>query len=417
MKPKLVHVIGAGLSGLAAGVRLPKMGVPVALYEATSHAGGRCRSYHDPVLGRVIDNGNHLLLSGNRAALDYVRTIGAEDRLLGPETADFDFYDLASGAHWTLKLGAGRLPLWVFSASARVPGTRLADYLAPAKLLWRPAAKTVGAQIACSGPLYDRLLEPMLVACLNTTPPEASAELAAAVIRETVAAGGQACRPLVARDGLSAALVDPALRFIQEKGGAVHFGQKLSSIRLGLSRASALVFGETEIPLSPDEAIILAVPPDQAAKLLPGLITPDDYRAIANVHFLADAPSMAPITGVLGGLTQWIFAFPGRLSVTISAADHLMKVPREKLAADVWAEVAQIAGLPERLPPWQVVRERRATFAAVPAQEKRRPGAETGWGNVFLAGDWTATGLPPTIEGAVRSGNKAAALATATATA
>ena len=157
--------------------------------------------------------------------------------------------------------------------------------------------------------------------------------------------------------------------------------------------------------------MIVAVPPNLASRLLPGLAVPTEFRAIANVHFKIDAPDVPVMTGVVHGTTQWIFAYPGRLSVTISAADALMQQPREELAREVWREVAQVAGLPNELPPWQVVRERRATIATDPAQEALRPGAETAWTNVVLAGDWTDTGLPPTIESAIRSGERAAALA------
>jgi uncharacterized protein with NAD-binding domain and iron-sulfur cluster len=118
--------------------------------------------------------------------------------------------------------------------------------------------------------------------------------------------------------------------------------------------------------------------------------------------------------GIINATTQWIFAFPGRLSVTVSAGDALLDVPREQLARTIWAEVAQAAApsaeMAADLPPWQIVRERRATFAATPEQDKRRPGARTAWRNLVLAGDWTNTGLPATIEGAIRSGNRAAAL-------
>ena len=96
--------------------------------------------------------------------------------------------------------------------------------------------------------------------------------------------------------------------------------------------------------------------------------------------------------------------------MTISNADRLLDTPREELAATIWADVAKIAGIAAPLPPWQIVRERRATFAALPREYARRPGARTKWRNLALAGDWTATGLPATIEGAIRSGNRAADL-------
>ena len=115
--------------------------------------------------------------------------------------------------------------------------------------------------------------------------------------------------------------------------------------------------------------------------------------------------------GVIGGTVEWIFAFPDRISVTVSGADAIVDRPREDLAAILWSDVVDALGIDTVLPPWQVVKEKRATFAATPAQDARRPPARSQWRNLFLAGDWTQTGLPATIEGALRSGETAAALA------
>ena len=408
---RTVHIIGAGLAGLSAALKLSARGDDVIVHEATAFAGGRCRSYHDASVGMTIDNGNHLLLSGNRAALDYLREVGAVDRLIGPPTAEFRFVDLASAQRWTLRFNDGRLLWWIFDPARRVPGTRALDYLALARLLWPPAGKTVGEIIPTKGPLYWRLVEPLLLAALNIDPPHGSAKLAAAVVRETLAAGGAACRPLVARDGLSATLVEPALALLQERGAKVLLEHQLRTLRFGTRRVDALDFGGETVALAEDDAVILAVPPYAAASLIRGLEVPTEFRAIVNAHFrITPPPDQPPILGVLNGTVEWIFAFPGRVSVTISAGDRLVDTPREELAKSIWAEVASVTGLPPELPPWQIVRERRATFAATPAQDLKRPGAETAWRNLTLAGDWTDTGLPATIEGAIRSGNRAAEL-------
>jgi hydroxysqualene dehydroxylase len=408
---RTVHIIGAGLAGLSAALKLSARGDDVIVHEATAFVGGRCRSYHDASVGMTIDNGNHLLLSGNRAALDYLREVGAADRLIGPPTAEFQFVDLASAQRWTLRFNEGRLPWWIFDPARRVPGTRALDYLALARLLWPPAGKTVGETIPTKGPLYWRLVEPLLLAALNIDPPHGSAKLAAAVVRETLAAGGAACRPLVARDGLSATLVEPALALLQERGAKVRLEHQLRTLRFGTRRVDALDFGGETVALAEDDAVILAVPPYAAASLIRGLEVPTEFRAIVNAHFrITPPPDQPPILGVLNGTVEWIFAFPGRVSVTISAGDRLVDTPREELAKSIWAEVASVTGLPPELPPWQIVRERRATFAATPAQDLKRPGAETAWRNLTLAGDWTDTGLPATIEGAIRSGNRAAEL-------
>jgi hypothetical protein len=153
------------------------------------------------------------------------------------------------------------------------------------------------------------------------------------------------------------------------------------------------------------------VPPWIATDLVPGLTAPDDFRGILNVHFHVKPPPGQPaILGVVNGQIEWLFAFPDRISITISNADRLIDRPREELAAEIWREAAQLTGLAPGLPPWQIVKEKRATFAATPAQNARRPAARTGWANLLLAGDWIQTGLPATIEGAVRSGYKVASI-------
>jgi squalene-associated FAD-dependent desaturase len=410
--PRTTHVIGAGLAGLAAAVRLVGRGASVFVHEAAGQAGGRCRSYHDPALATEIDNGNHLLLSGNHAALSYLATIGAGDALTGPPGAEFAFVDLANGARWTLRINAGRLPWWIFDRRRRVPGTAARDYLIFARLLWTYSDKTVCQVTGCKGSLYERLARPLFVAALNAEPKEASAALAGSVIRETLAAGGKACRPLIAREGLGRALIEPALRFLGERNAEVRFGHRLRAFDFAGEKVSALDFGDNKVVIEAGDGVILAVPPVVAADVMPDLRVPVEFRAIVNSHFRIDAPAGLPtIIGVLNGTVEWLFAFPGRLSVTVSAADRLLDVPREALAKTLWEEVATITGLPKALPPWQIVRERRATFAATPEQNGRRPGAATAWSNLFLAGDWTDTGLPATIEGAIRSGNRAADLA------
>ncbi|HTV27309.1 MAG TPA: hydroxysqualene dehydroxylase HpnE [Xanthobacteraceae bacterium] len=409
--PRTVHIVGAGLAGLSAALKLSGRGERVIVHEATAFAGGRCRSYHDAALGMTIDNGNHLLLSGNHAALDFLRDISAADRLVGPPAAEFFFADLSSRERWTLRINDGRLPWWVFDPARRLPGTRALDYAPLARLFWAPRSKSVGEIISCKGLLYQRLVEPLLLAALNIDPPQGSAKLASAVIRETIAAGGRACRPLVARDGLGSTLIEPALETLQRRGAAVRLEHQLRALRFAADRVEALDFGKETIVLTGDDAIVLAVPPYAAASLVRGLEVPTEFRAIVNAHFRIDPPAGAPpILGVLNSTVQWIFSFPGRVSITISAGDELIDSPREELARKIWGDVSRVTGLSPALPPWQIVRERRATFAATPAQDAKRPGATTQWQNFVLAGDWTDTGLPATIEGAIRSGNRAAGI-------
>ncbi len=404
-----VHVVGAGLAGLSAAVELSGS-AEVFLYEAAPQAGGRCRSYFDSSLNMMIDNGNHLLLSGNDAALAYAGKIGGAAKLAGPDEAAFDFCDLARRERWRLRPNAGRLPWWILAPDRRVPNTAGLDYLALAKLLLAKPDQKLRPFLG-SGELARKLWDPLFVSALNTDPAEASAALAGAVVRETFARGGSACRPLVAIDGLSAAFVDPALAFLRARGAQIRFGAKLRAIEFADGRAGALDFGDDKVALGAGDKLVLAVPPQVAVALLPGLAAPLEFRSIVNAHFAFPAPKGLPLlTGVIGGLSEWLFGFSDRLSVTISAAERFLTTPREELAQTIWDEVQAVAGLEAPLPAWQIIKEKRATFAATPAQDALRPGAGTQWRNLVLAGDWTQTGLPATIEGAIRSGVAAARL-------
>ena len=347
-----------------------------------------------------------------RARFDRPLPASNRQQVTIPDGAGFDFADLATGERWRVKPNAGPLPWWIFSRDRRVPGTRWRDYLGLAKLMRAKDGVTIGEVMDCTGPLYDRLWHPLLVAALNTEPRVSSAALAGAVIRETLAKGGRACVPLIAADGLAEAFVDPALATLHARGVAVTLDRRLRRVAFEGDRATQLEFAEDTVELGAHDRVILAVTAPVAAILVPGLTVPTAFRSIVNAHFMVEPPADLPsMLGLINATAEWLFRFPGRLSVTVSDADRLLDVPREELARLLWREVARVTGLPEALPPWQVIREKRATFAAVPEQDARRPGAATAYANVFLAGDWTATGLPATIEGSLRSGKTAAAAA------
>ncbi len=402
--PAHVHVIGAGLAGLSAAMAFVDRGVRVTVHEAGPAAGGRCRSYFDRELGCRIDNGNHLLLSGNRDAYAFLDRIGARGTMAGPGIPVFPFMDLATGERWTVRPSQGRLPWWLFSRRRRVPGARLREFL-PVLMLRRRGANATVAGTLQPGELYRRLLEPLAIAALNTPPETASATLLGAVMDESLALGGAACIPAYPRDGLSESFIDPAIAWLVSRGADVLLGHRVGSLGFAAGRVTAI----GDRPVASDEAVIVAAPASVAAALVPDLMVPDRFEAILNVHFRCDAdPGEAGFTGLIGGTAEWVFVKPGVVSVTISAGNRRVDAPAAELAAEVWQDVRAVLRLPDAMPAWRVVKEKRATFAATPDQDRRRPPARTRWPNLALAGDWTATGLPATIEGAIRSGCNAA---------
>ena len=408
-----IHVIGAGLAGLSAAVTANSTGQKVTLYEATGAGGGRCRSYFDTELGIRLDNGNHLLLSGNESALAYIHEIGARDRITGPGSPIFPFMDLTTGRKWTLRPSPGRIPWWLLFPNRRVPKTTVREYL-PLRAIGREWDDTVVTETMPHGALYRSLLEPLSVAALNTRPHEALASLFGAVLRETLLKGGNACLPLLPKEGLSEALVEPAIETLRERGADILFSRRISGVVIDHGRATALETNEGKVVLGPDGVVVLAVPPWIAAELLPGVTVPNAFESILNVHFkstidprdtgLGDVAE-AGFIGLVNGTAEWVFIRHDHVSVTVSAANKLIDRPADDLAITIWGDVVKALNLdPIEVPPFRVIKERRATIVANATQEKRRPGARTDIENLTLAGDWTDTRLPGTIEGAIRSG-------------
>jgi squalene-associated FAD-dependent desaturase len=388
-----VHIIGGGLAGLSAAVHAQARGWTVRLYEAAGQAGGRCRSFEDATLGRVIDNGSHLILGANSAIFDYLGLTGARDRLVPMEDPRFPFLDVETGERWALRLPWGIGPrdgLTAIRLMIASPGARLGDY------------------VDAKRPSWCRFWEPLAVATLNTEAAEGSARLIGRVLALALLKGREASRPYFARTSLGDVLVAPALARLD---GAVTFGARLKSFTFEGERVRRLIFGDGEIALAPDDAVVLAVPSWDAGEMVPGLTVPGETRPIVNAHFVvgegATLAGGAPFLGVVGGIAQWLFLRDGIVSATVSAAGPLADEPAEVVAEKIWRDIRYAIGAPEPLPPYRVIKEKRATIAQTPQSDSLRPGPATRWRNLALAGDWTATGLPATIESAVRSGEKA----------
>ena len=404
-----IHIVGAGLAGLAGAVRSVQRGAKVCLYESALRAGGRCRSFHDAKLDRTLDNGNHLLLSGNRATMDYLRTVKSLDRLVGPPRAAFPFVDLRTGERWCIRPSRGPVPWWICNRQRRIPGTTLRDYASALRLLTAGEAATVLACVGDAGVLFERFWTPLAVGALNAPVHEGAARLLGPVLKETFAKGEAYCRPRIARHGLSDAFVVPALTWLRDHGASIHLSHRLRALPSEGSRVAALDFGNTSVSIGEHDRVILAVPSWVAAMLLPDVTVPEGQSAIVNAHFLLPFCGADLFLGILGGTAQWIFFRDDVASVTVSAAGPLARKDNDALAYAIWQDVAKTLGIASGAPPpFRIIKEKRATFRQVPGNLKRRPGAATHLENVFLAGDWTNTGLPATIEGAVRSGFTAA---------
>lgn len=408
-----VYVIGAGLAGLAAATKLVSRGHQVSVFEGAGQAGGRCRSYYDDVLERTIDNGNHLLMSANHEALGFLKMIGSDNSLEGPDEAVFPFFDVRSGHHWSVKPNKGLVPWWIFDPERRVPGTKPTDYLAIAKLAIAGNKKTIDDLVAPTHPLYETFFQPFTEAVLNTTTANGSAPLLWNVLIRTFAKGAAGCRPLVAREGLSQSFVDPALDYIKKQGGTVHFNTRLKEVSTEGTIVKQLRFAKENIDLSDSDHVVMAIPPIPAQNALPTLNVPTKFNAIVNAHIKLQ-PHNRPndsqlLLGIIGGTADWIFRRDEIASLTVSAADDLAEKSAEEISEALWQDTAKALSLDvfDR-PPIRIIKEKRATFSQTPDQVALRPKTKSAWRHLWLAGDWTDTGLPATIEGAITSGFRAA---------
>jgi len=405
-----VHIVGAGLSGLAAAVALADKGQRVVVYEAAAQAGGRCLSYHDKEIDRTIDNGNHMVLSGNQYVQRYLKLVGATDRLVGHEGDGFHFLDLTKDRRFTMRPNPGPIPWWVASPARRVPGTGWLDYLAVAKLAFARPGATV-ADVLPHDELYRILWEPLAVSALNTPVDEASAQGFWKVVAKTLAKGGRFSRPLIARETLADTFVAPGVAFLTARGGEVRLGTRIKRLDYAEGKVTGLASDIAEEVWETGDKVIMATPPAIAERLVRHLETPGADEPIVNAHFATNDPAGTPleVVAIVGGAAQWVFRRPGLASVTVSAARAMVDEPAEALAPRLWADVARaFPALGEAMPPYRIVKEKRATIRQSPTDEALRPGLTTRFANLWLAGDWTRTGLPATIEGSLQSGFQAA---------
>ena len=410
MKRAVVHIVGAGVAGLAAARALAaSKRCDVVVHEARLQAGGRRRSFYDEALGLDIDTGNFPLLSGWVSAMSLIEAVGALGEWRVEPEPGVAFADFSTGERWRLRPNAGRAPWWLTDPRRRGPGLKLSDYWAARRLFSAPPTATVASLAPKDGAAMERLWRPLCVAALNCPPELASARLAATTLGELVRSGGKGMRLLMPVESFGRAFVGPLARRVERDGAVLRFERRLIGLDFDQHRISQLEFENDRIELRQNDALILAAPWPVAATLVPGLEPPRALSGGLTVHFAAAAPPAAPrVLGVLGSLFQWLFCYRDRMSVTLEAAAAHFEKPNEALAAECWPGVAALTGLSDALPPWRVIRSRPVRVAWTLEESARRPSCRTRWRNFLLAGGYIKGSLPDCVESAIRSGEAAA---------
>ncbi|MEO5929928.1 MAG: hydroxysqualene dehydroxylase HpnE [Candidatus Kapaibacterium sp.] len=430
-------IIGGGMAGIAAAVALAERGLRPLLLESRPYMGGRTRSFLHAGTGDEIDNGQHLMMGCYHSTLRLLETLGtrnlvAIDPALRVEFRDADGSADILSAHTPLPspldVLAGMLRLKKLSVAERFALARLGARLVISSPTERETVSDYLRRLGQSERACARLWDPIVIATLNTPPKIASARLFATVMRRAFLGRGDDSHLAFPLAGLSR-LIEPAERYIAERGGRIVTGATVERIeREGNEFRIGLKDGE----MISTERLIAAVPARAIARIMSDIDIPGSIAIagtslasapIVSLYLWYDAPldHLPKFAALIGTNVQWMFnrrritgerndRYPGLLSCTISAAFEESAASGADIA--IMADRELRGAFPEigaaRLLDTLVIKEKQATFAATPDAEAVRPPARTVLPGFYLAGDWTATSLPATIEGAVQSGYAAA---------
>ncbi|MDC7707914.1 hydroxysqualene dehydroxylase HpnE [Vogesella indigofera] len=407
-----VAIIGAGWAGLAAAITLAPA-ANLVLFEAGKVAGGRARRV--ALDGMALDNGQHILIGAYRESLRLMRQVGVDPaQALASQPLRWHQIDGVQ-----LHCPDWPAPWHMLAGLCRARGLGWRDKLALARLLTQLRVRRwqIGHDVAAldwlrqrgqSSAVLDGFWTPLILATLNTPPAQASMQLLANVLRDSLgAAQANASRLLLPRTDLSALFAEPALQWLAGAGAQLRLGQRVRHIDWQAARP--LVDGEAF------DAVLIATAPYHAAALaadekLSAMLKAWQYQPISTLYLRFEGRVRLPqaMTGLQRGIGQWWFdrealtGEAGLVSVVISAAGEHDTLSRTALTARVLAELQQhVPDLPPLTASWQIT-EQRATFAANVGLE--RPAPRLGVKSGYLAGDWLCTDYPATLEGAVRSG-------------
>ncbi len=438
-----VIVVGGGFAGLSAATALAEEGARVLVLEGRPHLGGRARSWLDPESGQVVDNGQHLFMGCYRETLRFLSRLGTSDQLALQPRLAMHLID-RGGKIGTFSLPSLPAPFDRLAGFLRYPGLGMAERWGLARVaraVRREARQSDAAleqrsvamwldELQQTDEAKRRLWHPIAISALNEMPDRASAAMFAPVLREAFLGGVDSARLGVPRVGLSDLYAEPAASYLRHRKCSVRLRSPVRRILIEDRRcAGVLLDGGEQVT---GGAVILSVAHSDLTELLPPEAAADPFFAgapvlewspIVSVYLWFGGPVFdLPFAALVDCTWHWVFdrrAIGGReggaqgVTLVCSAARHLVGRSIDSLVRsaldDLHAFVPESrrAALRRSL----VIKEKRATFSPACGTSALRPAQKTPYAGLYVAGDWTATGLPATIEGAVQSGHACARLA------
>ncbi len=434
MNSSRVIIVGGGISGLSAGIALSERDIPVLVLDQKPALGGRAASFRDATTGDIVDNGQHVLIAGYSHTLNFLRRIGTLEKLSIQPSLSILFHHPEKGFR---RLTLPRLPppihllfgilscrLWSFRDRLlllRGGASLLRSELKMNKKLRGMTITQWLEDVAQHEELQRTFWNPLAIAIMNERPSVASAGTFAASLRKAFLSSRMSASIALPTTDLSELYVQHAAEFIMMRGGEIRSNADVDHVQVEETKVTGVYLRSDELIRS--RAVILAVPPHKLRPLLPAGIPFDptifSWSPIVSVHLWFEGDFMKDdFVGIIGRTTQWLFNKSkinregrkgGHVSAIISAAHDVVDLTNEEILAIVLADIRSV--YPQTMDPAHslVIREKRATYSSNPIVDQQRPGHKTSIENLYLAGDWTATGFPATIESAVISGERCAA--------
>jgi len=430
---KQVTVIGGGFAGLAATIRLCESGVPVTLLERRQHIGGRTFSFTDPTTGDTLDNGQHLFMRCYRQTRDLLQRIGVHDDLVFQPHFKINFRHPVTGSSQLAFPSYLPAPLNLLAGFLRFKEVKWRDIL-PLRTLKKELKKDLPQELTVShwlnqcrqtSRMCQAFWNPLCIAALNEPPEAANARHLQAVLKEAFLGEPDGALLGYARKGLSNLFAKCAENYILNRGGQIKYGTAVNAI--DPTTESINLHLRSGDPLKTGICISAVAPPALARMISPNTFlslhtTLQQFypSPILSVNLWFNQSVMEePLCGLLGTTMEWAFnkpliygehdrAAPGHLTLVASAARNLVNRTNDDIISLAQDDLNSVFPKAKRakLHHAKVVRERAATYTL--PLTCQAPDTQTEHPHFFLAGDWTNTGLPGTIESAVRSGYAAA---------
>jgi squalene-associated FAD-dependent desaturase len=436
-----VLIIGGGFAGLAAAVDLAARGNQVLLLERRNFLGGRAYSFTDKVTGDTVDNGQHLLMGCYHHTLRFLAKIGASHKVKFQPRARVDFLSATEG-HASFACPSLPAPLHLLAGLSRLKTIGWRDRFNALRV--GLALKTMNGkrarladitvrewlnELGQSERMQRRFWDLMALATLNEAPEVASADMFARVLEQAFMHTKQDSTMVISRVGLSDLYPQDAARFIEARGGSVRLNAAVKTIDFANDRAVGVTLSDGERLAA--ATIISAVPYFMLKDMLAPELLAAHFPAVAefksapivSINLWYDAPvTELEFVGLLDSPIEWVFnknAIAGdtqtrrqHLALVISGAHQAAPQPKDTLIALATAEMHRFFPKARAQKPSHayVIKEQHATISHTVGTARQRPAQTTPFANFFLAGDWTATGLPATIESAVWSGQECARL-------